>query len=238
MYCPNCGTQNEDGGKFCVKCGAALPSIQPQGALPTKPQVAGMACHYPGCTEPVIGQCPGYKGSCLRFYCATHSVEPYCSVCVEKIARDAAIQAIYEDYLQAAKKVPSGMGWLGMALLIWSAACLLPLSPIIMTGDTSNNSTMVLIMALCSGIGFYIIGPLATVFLWLASKKAKQNMIAEISKEKPGFSEFYSEYEKQKRSETMAAILTGLLVAGAAAKAIDDYRMRQDVRALVREMKK
>ncbi|MEM1953579.1 MAG: hypothetical protein QW299_09675 [Candidatus Caldarchaeum sp.] len=86
-----------------------------------------------------------------------------------------------------------------------------------------------------------IIPPLITAgVVWLIMKgtnKTKQEAIAKISSEKPGFSEFYAEYEKQKRSETMATVLTGLLVAGAAAKAIDDYRMRQDIRALVREMK-
>ena len=32
MFCPNCGTQNADGAKFCAKCGAALQSAAPSFA--------------------------------------------------------------------------------------------------------------------------------------------------------------------------------------------------------------
>jgi len=49
-YCPTCGSPNDDGAKFCVKCGAALPpssgqiggtqsvpGVQPYGAQPVQP---------------------------------------------------------------------------------------------------------------------------------------------------------------------------------------------------------
>jgi len=29
MYCPNCGTQNADASRFCLKCGNALPATTP-----------------------------------------------------------------------------------------------------------------------------------------------------------------------------------------------------------------
>ena len=30
MNCPNCGTQNIDGAKFCIKCGVAILSSNQQ----------------------------------------------------------------------------------------------------------------------------------------------------------------------------------------------------------------
>ena len=32
MFCPNCGTQNNDGVKFCANCGAALTPDTPAAA--------------------------------------------------------------------------------------------------------------------------------------------------------------------------------------------------------------
>lgn len=37
MYCPKCGTRNEDGARFCVGCGRPLP--QRPGTLPTQSQM-------------------------------------------------------------------------------------------------------------------------------------------------------------------------------------------------------
>ena len=40
MFCPNCGTQNADGAKFCSGCGAPLGAQQPQQQYqqPQQPQ--------------------------------------------------------------------------------------------------------------------------------------------------------------------------------------------------------
>jgi hypothetical protein len=39
MYCPNCGTPNADGSKFCAKCGKAMPigTAQPPAASAPQP---------------------------------------------------------------------------------------------------------------------------------------------------------------------------------------------------------
>lgn len=34
MFCPNCGTNNEDGVAFCANCGCQLDSQQPQQDVP------------------------------------------------------------------------------------------------------------------------------------------------------------------------------------------------------------
>ena len=38
MFCPNCGTQNADGAKFCAKCGGALQSAAPVNQQPVSEQ--------------------------------------------------------------------------------------------------------------------------------------------------------------------------------------------------------
>jgi hypothetical protein len=231
MFCPKCGTQNEDTAKYCKNCGNALIDSQSQQPVPaTRTQLPGVACHYPGCTEPVIGQCPGYKGSCLRYYCATHSIEPYCSVCADKILRDAAIRAMYQDYLEAAKKIPSaiGCGWaLVLALLV--LPCSFWAGGVFSTNRWEANTVAIYtVMAIGAGIIFFL--------MW-STNRQKQRRVAEIAAEKPGFKEFFAEYEKQKKSESMATVLTGLLVAGAAANAIQNYQMRQDIHEIVKRMK-
>lgn len=84
MFCPQCGAQNDDTNKYCTECGKSLALGFHQPTSTTKPLLPGVACHYSGCTEPVIGQCPGYEGRCLRYYCAKHSAGGRCSICVEK----------------------------------------------------------------------------------------------------------------------------------------------------------
>lgn len=227
MYCPRCGTQNADNAKFCVKCGIELSNIQPQGASPAKSQLAGMACHYPGCTEPVIGQCPGYKGACLRFYCAVHSVEPYCSVCAEKIARDVAIEAVYQDYLQAAKTVWSKRIGCGVLFALWLLV-VFPLSAMATMVATEDTYF----------VGCQALGIIGLIALWAYGQMNQQKALNAASEGRPGFKEFYAKYVEQRTSETMEKVLTGLLVAGAAAKAIDDYLMRQDIKEAVRKKMK
>lgn len=37
MFCTNCGTPNEEGAKFCVKCGKALPDTLPAAPVSLRP---------------------------------------------------------------------------------------------------------------------------------------------------------------------------------------------------------
>ncbi len=231
MFCPKCGTQNEDTAKYCKNCGNALIDSQSQQPVATRTQLPGVACHYHGCTEPVIGQCPGYKGRCLRYYCATHSIEPYCSVCADKILRDAAIRAMYEDYLEAAKKVRGAIGC-GEAIIL-ALFFVLPCSFWARDAFSSNGWGT-------NWGAFWTVAAIGTglvLFSMWSTHKAKMKEVAEIDTEKPGFKEFYLEYERQKKSESMANVLMGLLAAGAAANAIQTYQMRQDIREIVKKMK-
>jgi hypothetical protein len=52
------------------------------------PSTLNIACASPACTNPVIGQCGGYKSACGRFYCATHSANSLCAECAFRNAAD------------------------------------------------------------------------------------------------------------------------------------------------------
>jgi type II secretory pathway component PulF len=137
---------------------------------------------------------------------------------------------MYEDYLEAAKKIPSGIGC-GWAFVL--ALLVLPCS--FWAGDffstkpfEANTVAIYTVMAIGAGI---------ILFLMWSTNRKKQRRVAEIAAEKPGFKEFFAEYEIWKKSESMATVLTGLLVAGAAANAIQNYQMRQDIHEIVKRMK-
>ena len=37
MYCPNCGTRNDDAARFCIKCGAQLTTVVPHRVAEVRP---------------------------------------------------------------------------------------------------------------------------------------------------------------------------------------------------------
>ena len=219
MFCPTCGTQNQDTDKYCKKCGSLLPSEQSQQPMMSvKTQLPGVACHYPGCTQPVIGQCSGYKDSCLRYYCAKHSVEAYCSVCVNKLSHDAAVEAVYRDYLNEAKKVDKASLGLGGQ---WFFLLGLP----IMSGGIFYEQAGIIapIIGLALAIG------LVWMFRW-----ATRQMVSKVAINRPGFAEFYAEY---RRDSNAKVVLGALLVAGAASRTVQEYQMRQDIHQIAKRVK-
>ncbi|MFO8009515.1 MAG: DUF4870 domain-containing protein [Dehalococcoidia bacterium] len=51
MYCPSCGTENDEGGGFCKQCGASLGAGRPASGGQTtslEPNVAGLLCYVLG----------------------------------------------------------------------------------------------------------------------------------------------------------------------------------------------
>jgi hypothetical protein len=224
MFCSRCGTQVSDDAMFCPQCGATTHGGQVEVA-PAR-QMPGVACHHAGCQEPVIGQCSGYGRGCGRFFCAKHSIESFCSTCAEKAAHDAAIRAMYDDYLAAAEKIPHGgcsnsgatIGLLGILAAGVAAAFVLAVSP---------GSEWLIFMAL--------------VLVWAGGaayvNQREATAIAKTTTEKPGFADFYEEYRKQKGRENMANALTALLAVGAAANGVQQYRTRQDIHAIAKSLK-
>jgi hypothetical protein len=220
VFCRNCGTQLSDDASFCSKCGLSLLGDQRQAV--TARQLPGVACQHPGCQSPVIGQCSGYRGSC-----AEHSVESFCDICVQKAAHDAAAKALYDDYLGTCQKLPKlGCGtWVTVITLL--IALFVGGAALLDSGGVLPSVGGVLLLAL---------GLFAT-WVIIASLRGHSAAVAKIAAEKPGFAEFYNEYRKQKNSESMATTLAALLAVGAAANAVQQYQVRQDIHAIAKKLK-
>jgi hypothetical protein len=52
-----------------------------------------LACHIFGCSDPVVGQCKGYKDACGRYFCKAHSPENLCLHCYDEMWK-AALEVI------------------------------------------------------------------------------------------------------------------------------------------------
>jgi hypothetical protein len=52
-----------------------------------------IACHIFGCSDPVVGQCKGYKDECGRYFCRAHSPENLCLPCYDEMWK-AALEVI------------------------------------------------------------------------------------------------------------------------------------------------
>ena len=184
-------------------------------------------CSVPGCTEPVVGQCTGYKSTCLRFYCAQHSSGTLCSECASQKAYDKEVQRIYEDYLRTAKSIPRvGCGF-------W----------VIVTGAIG---TLLLVVSRVANPGarFYVGSiflcalPIIVVLAINVVESIAARKVKKISEEKPGFEEFYRLWRKQKsEEELLTAAAIGIAALGAAAGAYEAHQ-RQQLYRDVHEIKK
>jgi len=191
-------------------------------------------CAVPGCTNAVIGQCPGYKkGGCGRYYCATHSTGNLCAACAKQKLEEETItaqkqleqeiaQKLYEDYLQTAERVnrevtqPFGI-LLGITMI-----------GTILLGCAINS------------IAVYIVGVVLMITLFLVMQHQVKAKVANIATTKPEFIEFYNVWNKEKLRQqrnkrlaeagTVAAIIFG--VAAATSKASHAAQVREDLRSI------
>lgn len=219
MFCPQCGAQNDDKNKYCTECGKSLALGFHQPTSTTKPLLPGVACHYSGCTEPVIGQCPGYMHKCMRYYCAKHSVEHCCSICAEEALYDTAIWEMYQDYIKSAANIPMLFTMkilFPIALFLWWIFAILG-------GD-------IFIGALLAGC--------VVVFLGWFFYQTKQEAVDEVAITKPGFKEFFAKYESAKNSEygsiSRDDLSEQIRTDGVVATAFEEYKKRIDVREIIR----
>ena len=74
MFCTHCGTQMDEGAKFCTKCGAAVGAAAGAPAANTQeaaqPQAAQAAHQQPQMTQPVYQQQTAYQpqGGAMPYY--------------------------------------------------------------------------------------------------------------------------------------------------------------------------
>ncbi|MBC7265099.1 MAG: hypothetical protein H5T64_12200 [Chloroflexi bacterium] len=159
-----------------------------------------IACSVSGCTDPVIGQCPGYKGSCGRYYCATHSAEKLCADCARQKLEDEIAQRTYEDYLQTAERLRRDLRWVGLPIVL---GALLVFGLLGLGVGQSDVGVAVAI--------FYGGVIVASILVLMQQRKQEEVRLQEIRETKPAFPEFYRAWKKEKNKE---ALMTGLAIAG------------------------
>jgi len=190
-----------------------------------------IGCSFPGCTNPVIGQCTGYKGDCGRFYCATHSSGTLCYEHAEQKRTDDIAQQIYDDYLKTAESIHKSAGDTPAAVVV----SLITLALVFLGIGVSNGEFPTL--SCLFGLG----GLLVT---WPIILNSRQKLAAQASITKPGFEEFYKEWSAQKDKEglkkglAVAGALTVIVlgVAGAASNAAQQQQVRDDIRSIRNKM--
>lgn len=194
-------------------------------------------CFISTCNNPVIGQCSGYKDNCGRFYCSTHSTDTLCADCAkrkveeealhaEQVAEEVTLQAILDDYFQAAQQFHNKLQVLGILMFIsWGFAIFIMVS----TGSVGvrNAGTIPYMIALV-----FFLGPLIGLFIYNLSRLAK------LDKEKPGFKKFFKAWQKEKAKVKNAAFFRTLLGAATVATAIHIQYQRQHLFNDVHEIRR
>jgi len=194
-----------------------------------------IACSALGCTNPVIGQCTGYKKACGKYYCHTHSMDTLCAECTSRKLADDHAQAIYQDYINTAQQLESessstSISWdsiKGWGILMGISILIIVISSAV---TRNQNNTLACVGALIFFVS--LLGIVATRTGHI--RKQGEIKATEIEKSKPGFLEFYSTWKKEKSKEQLMTALTvvGVITAvGLAATSESDYdRTRRAIR--------
>ncbi len=171
---------------------------------------SNIACFVPGCTEPVIGQCQGYEGSCGRFYCAEHSVGALCVDCAKAKLEDDILKDYFKTAEQLKREAARSTGWRFCVYLFILYALLAVTTWAIVSSGAEEVGWAV------GGVMFF--GGLIGLVIWedVQRRNYEKAALSRLSETKPGFPEFYRVWKKKKSKE---ALKTGLAVAAGAAVA-------------------
>ncbi len=116
MKCPNCGSENAAGAKFCTECGAVLPVVQQQAPQPAAPQAPAYqqpaqqppAYQQPAPQQPYSPQTPAGQQYAQNVPPKKRSAAPVIAV-VAAVAVLAILAVILVPRLLKAKS-PAGVG--------------------------------------------------------------------------------------------------------------------------------
>lgn len=249
MFCKNCGKELPSGSKFCLYCGSQVDTtlhrtdafsetalIAEKDRPNTAQPILAISCSTPGCRNPVIGQCSGYKGSCGRYYCAEHSSGKLCDECAGQKLRDELAERIFQENLLASEKLRKEMrriSWLG-ALLGMAGGILFAF--LAASADAP----------LAGAVGFYISPIIGLVIAGMKRNELKKERMKQLAPTHPGFAEFYEVWKKEKNKDsrrkgfavagTLGAIALG--AAAVAGQAARENELRDDIRSIRNSLEK
>jgi hypothetical protein len=210
-------------------------------------------CSTLGCTNPVIGQCTGYQGSCGRYYCLIHSSGTLCARCADRKTADGQAQIIYQDYVETAKNVwrEARSDFQGWSIMKWGfglcfLGCLLfviGLSLYLLASaeraiDLGTNLILIGTMLTGGACVVTIIAYFERRSAWVG--KQEQLRLNQIERIKPGFTKFYYDREAKKTKDMLLAGLAvaGVIVVAGLASALESNEDERIRRAVDDELKK
>ncbi len=206
-----------------------------------------IACSAPDCTNPVIGQCTGYKKTCGKYYCREHSTDTLCFDCSNQKAADEEAEKIYNEYLALAEKVSKESipgpvpvftlqeflenhktlarnggisSAIGIALFILALITRTSngLPPI---GDGEVFSVLVWFVGVPVFIAILKWNSDTSKLIEAQRERASFELVSKIEIEKKGFSEFWTAWLQQRKEEktekSKQALMGVLAVVGAIA---------------------
>lgn len=190
--------------------------------------IVNIACSAPNCSNPVIGQCTGYKKTCGKYYCREHSTDTLCFDCSNEKAAEDHAEAVYKEYLALAENVLKEpvpipeFQFQGKNLLKisgWSLAIGgILFFFLIIIGVIVGNSNLVVPQEMGAFYALSILGALVLLgwpigivpLIWLSQNqdwtaKERQKVISAriktIEQEKHGFAQFWNTWVKQRQEE-------------------------------------
>jgi hypothetical protein len=205
-----------------------------------------IACSAPNCANSVIGQCTGYQKTCGKYYCREHSSDTLCFDCSSQKAADENAELVYKEYLSLADKltkesipIPKFQFQAKNLLKVggWSLAIgSVFLLGLIFIGILVNIINLEIPQALTALYMLAVFGTFALAgwpvgvipVVWLIQnndwktkerQKALSVKINQIERGKPGFTQFWNAWVKQRNEEqakrNREALMGALAVAGA-----------------------
>lgn len=190
-------------------------------------------CYASDCSNPVIGQCRGYNKDCGKYYCETHTDGTYCEECGRNKEEEILTRRIYEDYLNTSKPLRWNTTFkpllIGMFInfIVFMILFIVPSILMAVLGSFASESTrtyMILgwVMLECILIaGFIVFG-----LIWTIRKTNRliEQKLAEVEVDKPGFTEFYRAWEKNRNQVmfTQGMKIAGTIVVSSFEAMIDD----------------
>ena len=167
-----------------------------------------IACSFPNCTNPVIGQCTGYKGECRKYYCSAHSTENLCYKCASKKLAEENAAFANQEFLKmigGMRREARSIAWKNFwerNETRWGIWIILFLGLIgFIIAENYNGDVGTFIMGM-GGFGLII----GIVALLIEIGKQENILATGIEQQKNGFLKFFSEWKIEQQKKTLKAI--------------------------------
>lgn len=170
--------------------------------------IGNVACSFPNCSNPVIGQCTGYKKKedCRKYYCATHSTDNLCYSCASKKLAEENEAITKQEYLKIiggmkanARSIAWKLFW-GRNEAKWGVGIILFLGLLgLIVGVDNEAGTFFL------GLGGF--GVAIGILLLFSEIGKQENILAtNIDQQKNGFLNFFTAWRIEQQKKTWSTI--------------------------------